>query len=82
MEKQWYQSKTIIGAGIVIAAGAFQAAGITVNPATGDFSGNVYTVLEKVGPVLLTIGGGALAIWGRMTATTPIRVATKKKTPR
>ena len=64
--KFWYQSKTVWGALIAIAASALQLAGIEMN-------GDVQADLAEIAVTLAGAAGGLLAIYGRVTAATEIR---------
>lgn len=74
MEKAWYQSRTIWGG--IITAG-LSASGIALNfdPATGDFSGNIYQIWQQAG----TLIAGLLVMYGRTQATAPIKSTRRKK---
>lgn len=79
--KDWYKSRTIwAGALAMVAGGAGAALGLTIDPMTGDFSGNVYDIAGKVGPLVGAIGGavgGVGAIYGRFKADRPIKSGKK-----
>jgi hypothetical protein len=77
--KSWFQSKTIWGAGLFMLAGFIQSIGVTIDPMTGDFSGNIYDIGAKVWPHLIEIGGGALVWYGRLKATVPIKPIRARK---
>jgi len=64
--KFWYQSKTVWGALIAIAASVLQAAGI-------QLEGDVQADLADIAVTLAGAVGGLLAIYGRLTAESGIR---------
>lgn len=65
--KPWYRSKGMWGAILAIVNG-LGVAGLQVDPATGDFSGNIY----DLGLGLAAAGSGAYAAWGRLKASTKV----------
>jgi len=64
--KFWYQSKTVWGALIAIAASVLQVAGI-------ELGSDVQADLAEIAVTLAGAAGGLLAIYGRITADTGIR---------
>lgn len=66
--KSKFMSKGVWGGALAILIGATGLA-INFDPATGDFSGNLYTVGEQVA----TMAAGALALWGRLSARTVLK---------
>ncbi len=62
--KAWYLSRTIWG-GLIAILPALGIVGFQFDLDSGDFSGNVYTLW----PQLVSISGGAIAIFGRAKAT-------------
>jgi hypothetical protein len=81
MEKNWYQSKTIIAAALLIFSGSLASIGITID-ADGNFSGNIYDIAEKGWPYLSQILAG-IGIWyGRTQAVSQIAPVSKKKATR
>ncbi|MGO4834292.1 hypothetical protein AB4144_18705 [Rhizobiaceae sp. 2RAB30] len=65
--KHWWQSMAIWG-GVLSVATALGLAGITIDPVTGDFSGNIYTLWGSV----TALAGGIMAIVGRLRAVSRI----------
>jgi hypothetical protein len=65
--KRWYRSVAVWG-GVLSIATALGLAGITFDPVTGDFSGNIYTLWGSI----TAFAGGAMAILGRLRAVTKI----------
>ena len=66
--KPWYMSKTVWG-GLISVLPSLGIVGFQLDVDTGDFSGNIYTLW----PQLVSIAGGALAIYGRATAKLKVR---------
>ena len=66
--KPWWQSKTVWG-GLISVLPSLGIVGFQLDVDTGDFSGNIYTLW----PQLVSIAGGALAIYGRATAKLKVR---------
>lgn len=64
--KTWYQSKTIWGALIAVAASLAQAGGIEV-------AADIQAQLADIAVTLAGVAGGLLAIYGRLAAETGIR---------
>lgn len=70
--KAWWQSTTMWGAILAMGSGAIATySSIQIDPLTGDFHGNVYTVLNTLGGATGVVGGVVAAI-GRMRATKQI----------
>ncbi|BCH22481.1 hypothetical protein [Mesorhizobium sp. L-8-3] len=65
--KRWWQSVAVWG-GVLSIATALGLAGITFDPASGDFSGNIYTLWGSI----TAFSGGVMAIVGRLRAVTRI----------
>lgn len=63
--KPWWQSRTIIGAGVAAASGIASLAGYHVPV---EVQGQATDLVATVGGVV----GGAIAFWGRLKATTTI----------
>lgn len=63
--KNWYQSKTIWGALIAVAASALQLAGLEIGAAE-------QAELADIAVTLTGAVGGLLALYGRICATGPI----------
>lgn len=66
--KPWWHSKTVWG-GLVAILPSLGIVGFNIDVDTGDFSGNIYTLW----PQLVSVGGGALAIYGRATASLKLK---------
>ncbi|MBW6421272.1 hypothetical protein KX729_07450 [Rhizobium sp. XQZ8] len=64
--KFWYQSKTVWGALIAVAASVLQAAGI-------EIGSDIQADLAEIAVTLAGAAGGLLAIYGRITAASGIR---------
>jgi len=62
-EKPWWQSRTVLGALVVLLASGLRLAGVDV-----DQQALTSLVLDAV-----SLLGGALALWGRIAASRPIR---------
>lgn len=63
--KNWYQSKTIWGALIAVAASALQLAGLEIGAAD-------QAELADIAVTLTGAAGGLLALYGRLVATSSI----------
>lgn len=63
--KNWYQSKTVWGALIAVAASVLQVAGV-------DFGPDEQGQLADIAVTLAGAVGGLLALYGRLVATTSI----------
>ncbi|MBB6180851.1 hypothetical protein [Pseudorhizobium flavum] len=63
--KTWYQSKTVWGALIAVAASIAQMAGVDLAP---DVQNDIADLAIALGGAL----GGALSIYGRISASTAI----------
>lgn len=63
--KPWYQSKTVWGGLIAIAAPLFKAVGL-------EIGGDVQSELADAAVALAGAIGGLLAIYGRLSATSTI----------
>ena len=61
-------SKTVLGAMIAILP-SLGIVGFNIDLDTGDFSGNIYTLW----PQIVSIAGGVLSIYGRVTAKLKVR---------
>ncbi len=61
----WWQSKTVWGSVVAMAAGAAQVAGI-------DISQPIQTELTDIIVGIGTLAGGALALYGRVRAVTQL----------
>jgi hypothetical protein len=70
--KPWYASKGIWGSIIVIAAMGLKVAGIEISP--DDQATAVDMVVKGASSVadLVALGGGVIALWGRLRASTKI----------
>jgi hypothetical protein len=65
--KRWWQSVTV-WAGLFMLLNAAGLAGLNIDFATGDFSGNIYELWASVSGAL----AGIAAIYGRIRAATRI----------
>jgi hypothetical protein len=65
--KPWWQSIAVWG-GIFAILPLLGVAGLQFDPATGDFSGNIYQLWASI----TAAAGGAAAIFGRIRATARI----------
>lgn len=65
--KRWWQSVAVWG-GVLSLLTALGLAGITFDPVSGDFSGNIYTLCGSI----TAFAGGVMAIAGRLRAITRI----------
>ena len=63
--KNWYQSKTVWGAVVVILASVLRLAGIEFGPAEQAELTDAITTIAGA-------AGGLLALYGRLTATMPL----------
>jgi hypothetical protein len=62
-------SKTAWGAGLALAASAAGMIGYTISPSDQAQALDLLSQLYDIGERLVVIGGSALAIYGRITAT-------------
>lgn len=62
--KPWWQSLTI-WAGLLTMLSSLGFAGLSFDPATGDFTGNIFQLWAS----LTTTVTGAATVWGRIRAT-------------
>lgn len=63
--KPWLQSKTIIGAGVSVAASILHMTGLSISDA--DIAATVDAIVTIAGAI-----GGLLAIYGRVVASKPL----------
>nr|WP_295832847.1 hypothetical protein [uncultured Azospirillum sp.] len=63
--KPWWQSRTMIGAGIAMGSGIASLAGFHIPV---ELQGQMTDIVVTAGSVV----GGAVAVWGRLKATTAI----------
>lgn len=63
--KAWYQSKTILGAAVMIGSVAAGRFGVDVSP---DIQVDIVDALELAGTAI----GALLTVWGRVTASKPV----------
>lgn len=78
--KEWYKSRTIWSGVLAIGAGLAGGIGLTIDPMTGDFSGNVYDMAARalpIGSAAASVIAGAGTIFGRVKAEHQIK--TKKR---
>lgn len=64
--KQWYRSKTVWGALVAVGASLLQAAGVELTPDVQDDLADL--AIAAAGGI-----GGAVSIYGRISANTGIR---------
>ncbi|OHV75652.1 hypothetical protein [Rhizobium sp. LCM 4573] len=64
--KAWYQSKTVWGALIAVAASLLQATGLNLGE-------EVQSELADIAVTLAGVGGGLVALYGRIVAGSGIR---------
>lgn len=64
-EKQWYESKTVIGGIVAVVSGVAAAFGIAISPEDQE---QIVAAVAAIGSAV----GGALAIYGRIKASKPI----------
>lgn len=65
--KRWWQSMAVWG-GLLSLLTAIGLAGISFDPVTGDFSGNIHTLWGSI----TAFAGGVMAIVGRFRAVSRI----------
>lgn len=64
-EKQWYESKAVIGGIVAIGSGVAAAFGLVVSP---DDQEQIVAIVAAIGSAV----GGGLAVYGRIKASKPI----------
>lgn len=67
MGKKWWQSKGVMGGLIVLATGLLGSFGVDIDQAA----------VMDIGLQVGTVAGGALAIYGRIKADSPISITKK-----
>lgn len=80
MTKAWWQSKTIWG-GLIAVAASTASIGIDVDFKTGAISGNIYDLFDHADAMFSALGGagGLLAVIGRFKAEKAVRPVRTKK---
>ena len=65
-QKQWWMSKTVWGVVVMLISSALSSTGI---PLTPELQGTIVELIMQG----ITVGGGALAVYGRVTAKAEIK---------
>jgi hypothetical protein len=65
-QKQWWMSKTVWGVIVMLISSALASTGI---PLTPELQGTIVELIMQG----ITVGGGALAVYGRVTAKTALK---------
>lgn len=65
-QKQWWMSKTVWGVIVMLISSALASTGI---PLTPELQGTIVELIMQA----ITVGGGALAVYGRVTAKTSLK---------
>ena len=65
-QKQWWMSKTVWGVVVMLISSALSSTGI---PLTPELQGTIVELIMQA----ITVGGGALAVYGRVTAKTSLK---------
>ena len=65
-QKQWWMSKTVWGVIVMLISSALASTGI---PLTPELQGTIVDLIMQA----ITVGGGALAVYGRVTAKTSLK---------
>ena len=65
-QKQWWMSKTVWGVIVMLISSALASTGI---PLTPELQGTIVELIMQA----ITVGGGALAVYGRVTAKTALK---------
>ncbi len=65
-QKKWYMSKTVWGVVVMLISSALASTGI---PLTPELQGTIVELIMQG----ITVGGGALAVYGRVTAKAEIK---------
>jgi hypothetical protein len=65
-QKQWWMSKTVWGVVVMLISSALSSTGI---PLTPELQGTIVELIMQA----ITVGGGALAVYGRVTAKTALK---------
>lgn len=70
--KPWYQSRTILGGAVAAVAGGAQLIGYTITPADQVALVDAATQIGMLATSVVSLVGGAVAIWGRIVASKAI----------
>ncbi len=65
-QKQWWMSKTVWGVIVMLISSALASTGI---PLTPELQGTIVELIMQG----ITLGGGAMAVYGRVTAKTALK---------
>lgn len=65
-QKKWFMSKTVWGVLVMLISSALASTGI---PLTPELQGTIVELIMQG----ITVGGGALAVYGRVTAKAEIK---------
>ena len=65
-QKKWWMSKTVWGVVVMLISSALSSTGI---PLTPELQGTIVELIMQA----ITVGGGALAVYGRVTAKTALK---------
>lgn len=65
-QKKWFMSKTVWGVIVMLISSALASTGI---PLTPELQGTIVELIMQA----ITVGGGALAVYGRVTAKAEIK---------
>ena len=65
-QKKWWMSKTVWGVIVMLISSALSTTGV---PQTPELQGTIVELIMQA----ITVGGGALAVYGRVTAKTALK---------
>jgi len=65
-QKKWWMSKTVWGVIVMLISSALSTTGV---PLTPELQGTIGELIMQA----ITVGGGALAVYGRVTAKTTLK---------
>jgi hypothetical protein len=65
-QKKWWMSKTVWGVIVMLISSALSTTGV---PLTPELQGTIVELIMQA----ITVGGGALAVYGRVTAKTTLK---------
>jgi len=65
-QKKWWMSKTVWGVIVMLISSALSTTGV---PLTPELQGTIVELIMQA----ITVGGGALAVYGRVTAKTALK---------
>jgi len=65
-QKKWFMSKTVWGVLVMLLSSVLGTLGV---PLTAEIQGDLVNIVMQA----ITVGGGALAVYGRVTAKTAIK---------